>query len=73
MASAETVYADRMALPQILKELLVCPRCHGELRFLEERREIHCERCRLLFRIEDDVPNMLLDEAEPLPPATPGA
>jgi uncharacterized protein YbaR (Trm112 family) len=62
---------ERMALPQILKDLLVCPKCHGELRFLEERGEIHCPACRLLFRIEDDVPNMLLEEAAPLPPSAP--
>lgn len=67
MRAQRAYYLSPMALPPILKELLVCPKCHGELRFLEDRGEIHCERCRLLFRIEDDVPNMLLDEAQPLP------
>ncbi len=55
-----------MALPAILKELLVCPQCKGELRFLEERAQIHCQACQLCFAIEEDVPNMLIAEARPL-------
>jgi len=62
-----------MALPAILKELLVCPRCKGELRFHEERGEIHCEACRLVYAIEDDIPNMLIPEARPLGPGPSGS
>ena len=53
-----------MALSQELKEILACPRCKGELEFREEEHEIRCPRCRLTFRIEDDIPVMLLDEAK---------
>ncbi len=52
-----------MALSPELKEILACPRCKGELEFREEEHEIRCPRCRLVFRIEDDIPVMLLDEA----------
>ena len=55
-----------MALSAELKEILVCPACKGELAFHEERGEIVCPACRLVFAIEDDVPNMLLDDAKPL-------
>jgi uncharacterized protein YbaR (Trm112 family) len=54
-----------MALSPDLKEILACPRCKGELEFREEQREIRCPACRLVFRIEDDIPVMLLDEAQP--------
>ena len=49
-----------------LKEILACPRCKGPLEFRDEAGEIRCLRCRLVFRVEDDIPVMLLDEARPL-------
>ncbi len=52
-----------MALSPELKEILACPRCKGELEFREAERELRCLACRLAFRIEDDIPVMLLDEA----------
>jgi uncharacterized protein len=55
-----------MALSPELKEILACPRCKGELEFHEAEHEIRCLQCRLAFRIEDDIPVMLLDEARPL-------
>lgn len=55
-----------MALSLELKEILVCPACKGDVEFKEAQGEIICPRCRLVFSIEDDVPNMLLDDAKPL-------
>ncbi len=49
-----------------LKEILACPKCKGELEFREAEAEIRCLRCCLVFRIEDGIPVMLLDEARPL-------
>ncbi len=56
-----------MALSPELKEILACPRCKGGLEFHEERDEIHCTRCRLVFAIRDGIPVMLVEEARPLP------
>jgi uncharacterized protein len=55
-----------VAIPQELKEILACPRCKGELEFREDRQEIVCRTCKLVYRIEDDIPVMLVDEAKPL-------
>ncbi len=55
-----------MPIPPELKEILACPRCKGELEFREAQDEIVCRTCKLVFRIEDDIPVMLLDEARPL-------
>ena len=55
-----------MALAAELKEILACPRCKGELEFREEKQEIVCNACKLVYRIEDDIPVMLVDEAKPL-------
>lgn len=49
-----------------LKSILACPRCKGELAFHEAEGEIHCTACRLVFAIENDIPNMLLEDARPL-------
>jgi uncharacterized protein YbaR (Trm112 family) len=56
-----------MALAAELKEILACPRCKGDLEFHEERGEIHCRSCRLVYPIRDDIPVMLVEEARPLP------
>jgi uncharacterized protein len=55
-----------MAIAQELKEILACPKCKGELEFREENKEIVCRTCKLVYRIEDDIPVMLVDEAKPL-------
>jgi uncharacterized protein YbaR (Trm112 family) len=56
-----------MALSPELKEILACPKCKGALVFREEAGEIHCQACRLVYRIEEGIPVMLVDEARPLP------
>ena len=55
-----------MSLSPELKEILACPKCKGELEFHEDRGEIHCTACRLVYPIRDDIPVMLVDEARPL-------
>ena len=57
-----------MAIAAELKEILACPKCKGELEFLEDEQKIVCRACRLVYRIEDDIPVMLVDEAKPLEP-----
>ncbi len=60
-----------MALSPDLRQVLACPKCKGDLEFHEDRGEIHCLRCRLVYRIDDGIPVMLIEEAKPLP--EPGA
>jgi uncharacterized protein YbaR (Trm112 family) len=55
-----------MALSPELKQILACPKCKGELEFHEDQAEIRCKACRLVYRIEDDIPVMLLDQAQPM-------
>lgn len=54
-----------------LAALLCCPRCHGPLKELASPEGLRCDRCALLFPIVDGIPNMLLEEARPLPAAPP--
>jgi uncharacterized protein YbaR (Trm112 family) len=55
-----------MTLSPDLKEILACPKCKGGLEFHEDRGEIHCLGCRLVFRIDGGIPVMLIEEAKPL-------
>ena len=47
-----------------LLEILVCPKCHGELAYNREEPSLTCQACRLRYKIKDDIPIMLIDEAE---------
>jgi uncharacterized protein YbaR (Trm112 family) len=55
-----------VAIAAELKEILACPKCKGELEFREAEQKIVCKACKLVYRIEDDIPVMLVDEAKPL-------
>ena len=51
--------------PQLLN-ILVCPKCKGELEYREAEASLVCPQCRLRYPVRDDIPIMLLDEASPL-------
>ncbi|RLD16112.1 Trm112 family protein [candidate division KSB1 bacterium] len=51
-------------LDESLLEILACPKCKGELEYKKEEDQLVCHNCRLIFRIEDDIPIMLIDEAQ---------
>ncbi|CAN5372890.1 Trm112 family protein [soil metagenome] len=51
--------------PKLL-DILVCPKCKGELRHQEEPPSLICDYCRLRYEIRDGIPIMLIDEAKPL-------
>jgi uncharacterized protein YbaR (Trm112 family) len=53
-------------LARELLDILVCPACKGDLVYDPERATLTCHACRLRYRIEDDIPIMLVDEAEKL-------
>ena len=49
-----------------LLEILVCPKCKGELEYRTEANELVCHHCKLRYEVRDDIPIMLIDEARPL-------
>ena len=53
-------------LSKELLEILVCPACKGDLEYDQRNVKLICHACRLRYSIEDDIPIMLVDEAEPL-------
>jgi uncharacterized protein YbaR (Trm112 family) len=53
-----------MALSKNLLDILVCPKCKGELNLLEDNSGLVCQACRLKYPVQDDIPVLLIDEAE---------
>ena len=53
-------------LDERLLEILVCPKCKGELEHEREPEALVCHACALRYEVRDGIPVMLIDEAEPL-------
>ena len=51
-------------LKKELLEILACPKCKGSLEYNKEAQKLTCPQCKLAYRIDDDIPVMLIDEAE---------
>ena len=57
-----------MPLDKNLLDILVCPKCKGELKYEvgEEAEALLCHLCALRYEIDEEIPIMLIDEAKPL-------
>jgi LSD1 subclass zinc finger protein len=55
-----------MALSADLLSILVCPACRGVLEYDPTASTLTCQACRLRYRVVDDIPVMLVDQAERL-------
>jgi len=53
-----------MALDPKLLEILACPKDKGPLLYFEDEAALYNPRLRMRYRITDDIPVMLIDEAE---------
>lgn len=51
-------------LDKELLDILACPKCKGDLEYDQENQKLICHKCRLKYAIKDDIPIMLIDEAE---------
>ena len=49
-----------------LLEILVCPACKGPLYYQKTQQELWCRAEKLAYRIVDDIPVMLAEEARQL-------
>ena len=55
-----------MAIDQQLLDILVCPKTKAPLIYFEEEEFFFCPQSQLKYAIKDDIPVMLVDEAESL-------
>ncbi len=52
-----------------LLDILACPKCHGTLELKTENSQevgLVCKACSLLYPIRNDIPIMLIEEAQKL-------
>ena len=55
-----------------LLAVLVCPKCKGPVVYVQEpalanqanQENLDCSHCRLRYRIQEDIPIMLIEEAK---------
>lgn len=62
-----------MNLDPALLEILACPKCHADLRVDEAAEKLVCTGCGLRYPVRDDIPVMLIDEAEQGQPGSSGS
>ena len=53
-----------MSLDKELLDILACPNCRGEVVYDEAAAIIECQKCHYRYPVRDDIPVMLVDEAE---------
>ena len=53
-----------MPLSPDLLSILVCPACKGDLVYDANAATLTCNACRLRYKVVDDIPVMLVEEAE---------
>jgi uncharacterized protein YbaR (Trm112 family) len=51
-------------LSQELLDILACPKCKGDLKYDKKADQLICDTCRLKYQVKDDIPVMLIEEAE---------
>jgi uncharacterized protein YbaR (Trm112 family) len=72
MPSSRSCEADGVQLDPVLLEIVACP-CEAHAPLREGTAEdaaaevLQCTRCLTTFRVDDDIPVLLLDEATPGP------
>jgi uncharacterized protein YbaR (Trm112 family) len=52
-----------MAIDPQLLAILACPLCKAEVKLTADGKGLKCVQCHRVYRIEDDIPVMLIDEA----------
>lgn len=55
---------DAMPVDKELLDILVCPSCRGEVLYQADPELIVCTKCGLAYPVRDDIPVMLIEEAE---------
>lgn len=53
-----------MAISKELLEILVCPLCKTKVELKPDGSGLKCVQCKRVYPIRDDIPVMLIDEAQ---------
>jgi len=55
-----------MPVSKELADILVCPKCKGDLVIGEGGAGLSCMHCMLTYPVRDDIPIMVVEEATPI-------
>ncbi len=55
-----------MAMNRELIDILACPKCKGSLDLRPDESAFVCHACRLVYSVVDEIPNFIVEEAQPL-------
>lgn len=55
-----------MVLSEKILAKLVCPQCKGNLDYRQDAPQLICKHCQVSYRVENDIPVLLIDEAKKL-------
>ncbi|MCI0708023.1 MAG: Trm112 family protein [Ignavibacteriae bacterium] len=50
-------------LDQKLLDILCCPKCKGKLTYASQKEKLTCEHCSAVYRVKDNIPIMLPEDA----------
>jgi len=53
-----------MAVGKELLDILVCPACRAKVEMKPDESGLKCVECKRVYPIRDDIPVMLIDEAQ---------
>lgn len=53
-----------MTITDSLVKVLACPKCRHQITYEPQKNELICDACKLSYPIRDQIPVMLVDEAE---------
>jgi uncharacterized protein YbaR (Trm112 family) len=57
---------NRESLPKELLEILACPKCKGDIEYLEKDNILVCKTCGVYYEIIEGIPDMIPEHAKPL-------
>ena len=49
-------------LSKELLDIICCPKCRGDLLYEPEKNILTCKKCATIYPIEDDIPNLIIDD-----------
>lgn len=55
-----------MALDRELLEIIVCPKCKGDLFYEEDKERLVCKNCSVYYPVKEDIPILLIEESIPV-------
>lgn len=49
-------------IQEALLKIIICPKCQSELEYNKEEYNLKCTNCEAVYRIENDIPIMIIEE-----------